>query len=392
MKIPLNKSWFGGRELAYVNEVLASGELSSDGEFSRRCASLLEQNYSIRKVLLTPSCTAALELACILSNVGPNDEVILPSFTFASTANAFVRAGAKPVFVDIRPDTLNIDEELVEAAITERTKVICPVHYAGVACEMDHLMTLAAKYDLAIIEDAAQGLDSAYSERALGSIGAMGAFSFHSTKNHSCGEGGALCVNSPELIERAEIIRDKGTNRSKFMRGEVDKYTWVDVGGSFIPSEIVSALLLAQLELAQSITRRRQRVHEFYDYYFQRLQDEGLLRLPLIPTHCQTNHHIYYIILPNTQTRDSLRQHLSENGIGAASHFVPLHSSPMGQSFGYRHGDLPITEDLSERILRLPIYPQLSEHEQMFVIREVRNYLRQAQPATLPRRRLIGVR
>jgi dTDP-4-amino-4,6-dideoxygalactose transaminase len=392
MNIPLSKQYLTGNEISYLAQLFADGEISSDGEFSHRCATFLEQKYSIGKVLLTPSCTSALELACLLCNIGPNDEVILPSFTFSSTANAFVRAGAVPVFVDIRADTLNIDEEMVEAVVTEQTKAICPVHYAGVPCEMDRLAGLAAIYDLAVIEDAAQGLNSFYDGKALGSIGTAGAYSFHSTKNQSCGEGGALCVNSASLIERAEIIRDKGTNRAKFIRGEVDKYTWVDVGSSFIPSELTSAVLLAQLEMTEVATRRREKVHEFYDYHFRSLQDQGLLRLPIVPPGCRSNYHIYYILVADTRTRDALRKHLNENGIRASSHYVPLHSSPMGQSFGYRAGTLPVTEDLSGRLLRLPIYPELSEYEQMFVIRNVRAFLHKAQFREVSSSRLIGVR
>lgn len=375
MKIPSNKPFLTGRELTNVTEVLNSGEVSSDGRYTRECARLLEEHFGIHKVLMTPSCTAALEIAAALCDFAPGDEVILPSFTFVSTANAFVRLGARPVFVEIRPDTLNLDEARIEEAITPRTRAIFPVHYAGVGCEMDAVMALARKHDLLVIEDAAQGADAFYRGRALGAIGHLGTYSFHHTKNYSCGEGGALCVNSPALAERAEIIRDKGTDRGKFLRGEVDKYTWVDVGSSHIPSEIACAFLYAQLEAMKEITERRRRVCELYNQYLLPLARRGLLRLPHTPEGCRANGHIYYVTLPDEETRDALLSYLNANGVAAVSHYVPLHSSPMGRRFGYRGGDLPVTEEMSGRILRLPTYPDLTEMEQAYVVRHLSKFL-----------------
>lgn len=375
MKIPFNRSFLTGNELKYIATLLRAGDLSSDGEFSQKCAALLEEKYSIHRVLLTPSCTSALEMAGMLCNLGPGDEVILPSYTFPSTANAIVRLGATPVFVDIRPDTLNIDEDLIEAAITERTKAIIAVHYAGVACNMERLVEISRKYELTLIEDAAQGLNAFTNDQALGSIGTLGAYSFHSTKNYACGEGGALCVNSPALVERAEIIREKGTNRTKFLRGETDKYSWVDIGSSYLPSEIVSAFLLAQLETIGSTTQKRKAIAEFYDHHLSPLQDYGLIRLPFTPGNCQTNYHLYYVLLPNPELCNQLLEYLNEQGIAATSHYVPLHTSPMGRRFGYKPGDLPVTEAVFSRLLRLPIYPILSEYEQMKVVSKLRNFL-----------------
>jgi dTDP-4-amino-4,6-dideoxygalactose transaminase len=302
--------------------------------------------------------------------------VILPSFTFASTANAVVRLGAKPVFVDIRPDTLNIDENLVEAAITPRTKAIFAVHYAGVACEMDRLMAIAAKHNLWVVEDAAQAANGYYRGRALGSIGHLGAYSFHGTKDYTCGEGGALCVNSPEMSARAEIIRDKGTNRNKFMRGEVDKYSWVDVGSSYVPSEIACAFLYAQLEAMDRIKTLRCQIVQRYHNRLRQFEQLGLLRLPQVPAGCDSSHHMYYILLPDQETRDRLIGYLKEKHIRALFHFVPLHCSPMGERWGYREGDLPVTEQSSGRLLRLPFFPGLTEEEQETVVHSIESFFR----------------
>jgi dTDP-4-amino-4,6-dideoxygalactose transaminase len=326
-------------------------------------------------VLMTPACTAALEMAAILAEVGPGDEVILPSFTFVSTANAFVRLGAKPVFVDIRPDTLNLDERLIEAAITPRTKAIVPVHYAGVACEMDAILELAGKCRLKVIEDAAQGVHASYKRHSLGSLGCMAAFSFHETKNLICGEGGALCINDPALVERAEIIRDKGTNRKQFFRGLVDKYTWVDIGSSYVPSEINCAFLYAQLELAEEITQRRRNIYNAYADELESLQADNLLRLPRVPPDCVSNCHMFYILLPDVATRDALLAHLTGKEINAVFHYVPLHSSPMGKQFGFKEEDLPVTEELSARLLRLPFYYEISAEDQKRVASEIRGFL-----------------
>ncbi|MBV9928607.1 MAG: dTDP-4-amino-4,6-dideoxygalactose transaminase [Acidobacteria bacterium] len=390
MKIPSNRSYLTGRELAYVAETLTSGAVSSDGRHTRECSRLLESRFGIPKVLMTPSCSSALEIAASLCGLGPGDEVILPSFTFVSTANAFVRLGARPVFVDIRRDTLNLDETKIERAVTARTRAVFVVHYAGTGCEMDAVMAVARRHNLLVVEDAAQGVDAFYKGRALGSVGHLGAYSFHHTKNYSCGEGGALCVNSPALAERAEIIRDKGTNRGKFLRGEVDKYTWVDVGSSHIPSEVACALLRAQLEAVAEITVRRRRVCELYDQHLRPLARRGLLRLPHAPEGCLTNGHIYYVTLPDGETRDALLTHLNANGVAASSHYVPLHDSPMGRRFGYRKGDLPVTEEMSARILRLPVYPDLTEMEQAYVVRQVSKFLHGAKVGDAKRERLLA--
>ena len=369
ISIPFNKPFIAGKELYYIAQAVALGNIAGDGHFTQSCARLFEERFGIHRVLMTPSCTAALEMAAMLCNLGPGDEVILPSFTFVSTANAVVRLGARPVFVDIRADTLNLDDALIEDAITSRTKAIIPVHYAGIGCAMDRIMAIASKYKLFVIEDAAQGVNSFYNGRALGSIGQLGTYSFHETKNYICGEGGALCINSPELLERAEIIRDKGTNRRQFFRGAVDKYTWVELGSSYVPSEICCAFLYAQLEMLDAIAERRRHIYSNYQHELEPLQAEGLLRLPHIPEDCQSNYHMFYVLLPNQQTRDALMQHLGDHGIGAVFHYVPLHSSPMGQTFGYRGGELPITEAISGRLLRLPMYFGLSEQDQLHVIR-----------------------
>ncbi|HXG93433.1 MAG TPA: dTDP-4-amino-4,6-dideoxygalactose transaminase [Blastocatellia bacterium] len=373
--IPLNKPFITGNELEYIASAIAEVKLAGDGRFTRGCARLLEEQFGIQKVLMTPSCTAALEMAAMLCDLRAGDEVIMPSFNFVSTANAVARLGARPVFVDIRPDTLNLNESLIENAITERTKAIMPVHYAGVACDMDEIMAIAKKHKLYVIEDAAQGVNAFYKGRALGTIGQLGAYSFHDTKNYIAGEGGALCINSEDMIERAEIIREKGTNRSKFFRGEVDKYTWVEIGSSYIPSEIACAFLLAQLEAMGEITARRRSAYHFYRINLTPLQERGLLTLPHLPRHLKSNFHIFYILLNDDATRDGLMRHLKSQGIQAVFHYVPLHSSPMGQSFGYKADDLPVTESLSARLLRLPLFADITEEEQMRVITCLSDYL-----------------
>ncbi len=323
---------------------------------------------------MTPSCSAALELATMLCGLEPDSEVLLPSYTFVSTANCIMRAGARPVFVDIRPDTLNIDEKQIESALTPRTRAIIPVHYAGVGCEMDAIMALADKHGLVVIEDAAQAVNSYKNGRALGSIGHLGAFSFHETKNYTCGEGGALCINKPELERRAEIIRDKGTNRQEFFRGEVDKYTWVEVGSSFVPSEICTAFLCAQLEAMEEIAHRRKRIYEFYTERLAPLEQGGSLCCPFIPEDCQINHHMIYILLENEKTRSALIEHLKERNIHAVFHYVPLHSSPMGESLGFSKGMLPETESVSQRLLRLPMFYEITEEEQSRVVAAISSF------------------
>lgn len=374
-RIPFNKAYVSGKESEYVTRAIAAGEIAADGRFTKACARILEERFSIPKVLMMPSCTAGLEMAALLCNIQPGDEVILPSYTFVSTANAFLRAGARPVFVDIRPDTLNLDETLVEAAITPRTKAIVPVHYAGVGCEMDVLLELAKKHGLLIVEDAAQGVHAYYRDRALGSIGDLGAYSFHDTKNYVAGEGGTLSINNRALLERAEIIRDKGTNRQKFFRGEIDKYTWVDIGSSFLPSEISCAFLLAQLEQLEPILQRRRTIAEGYAERLAPLERAGILRGPRVPEHCRQNYHMFYILLASEAVREGLATRLRQSGIQAVSHYVPLHLSPMGRRWGYEDGSLPVTEDLAARLLRLPMYFALSASDQDEVCDGISSYL-----------------
>lgn len=374
-RIPFNKPFIAGNELKYIAEAVQLGNISGDGAFTQACAEILERRLGIGRVLMTPSCTAALEMAVMLCDVGPGDEVIMPSFTFVSTANAVVLRGGKPIFVDIRPDTLNLDESLLADAITERTKAIFPVHYAGVACEMQPILELAGRHDLLVVEDAAQGVNAWYRERALGSLAPLAAFSFHETKNYICGEGGALCINDERLVPRAEILRDKGTNRRQFFRGEVDKYTWVDIGSSYVPSEIACAFLYGQLELLDPIAERRRKIHEFYDEQFQPLAERGLLRTPRVPADCRSNFHLFYILLPDGATRDSLLLRLRERQIHAVFHYVPLHTSPMGLAMGYREGQLPNTERLSARLLRLPLYYDITRDQQQYVVDCVREFL-----------------
>lgn len=367
MNIPFNSPFIAGKELYYIAQAVTLGNLGGDGYFTKKCTAFFEERFHIPKVLLTPSCTAALEMAAQLCGIQPGDEVIMPSYTFVSTASAFVRLGAKPVFVDIRPDTLNIDESLIEDAITPRTRVICVVHYGGVACEMDRIMAIARGHQLRVVEDAAQGVNSWYNNRALGSIGDLGCFSFHETKNLICGEGGALCINDPSLIERAEIIRDKGTNRQCFFRGEVDKYTWVDVGSSYVPSEICSAFLYGQLEEIERISERRRQIYQHYRRALTPLEANGFLTLPVIPEDCASNFHMFFVILPTQQIRDEIIEHLRNAGIRAVFHYVPLHTSPVGRQFAPSLS-LPQTEDLSNRLLRLPFFQNITSAEVDIVV------------------------
>ena len=374
-RIPFNRPYVSGKELEYVSQAIGRGEIAADGRFSKGCVRIMQERFGIARALMMPSCTAGLEMAALLCDVKPGDEVIMPSYTFVSTANAFVRSGARPVFVDIRPDTLNLDESKVEAAITPRTKAIVPVHYAGVACEMDVLLDIAKRHRLLIVEDAAQGVHAYYKDRALGSIGDLSAYSFHDTKNYVCGEGGALTINNSALVERAEIIRDKGTNRQKFFRGEIDKYTWVDIGSSFLPAEIACAFLQAQLEQLDPILERRRSIHEGYAARLQPLEQAGLLRGPRVPAHCRQNYHMYYVLLRDEQSREGLASFLRERGIQAVSHYVPLHLSPMGRRWGYVDGSLPVTEDLSARLLRLPLFYALTPDEQDEICASITEFL-----------------
>lgn len=360
--IPFNKPYMTGKELWYISQSHANGHLAGDGVFTRKCSTRLEQIIGCRKALLAHSCTAALEMAAILADIQPGDEVIMPSYTFVSTANAFVLRGGVPVFVDIRPDTLNIDETLIESAITPRTKAIVPVHYAGVGCDMDVIMAVAEKHGLLVIEDAAQGVMSRYKERPLGSIGHMAALSFHETKNIISGEGGALLLNDHEFAERAEIIREKGTNRSQFFRGQVDKYTWVDIGSSFLPGEVIAAFLWAQLEEAEEITRRRLALWNTYHQAFAILEESGFLRRPIVPADCAHNAHMYYLLLPDLNSRTAFIDHMRQKDILTVFHYVPLHGAPAGARFGRPCGDLPVTLDLADRLVRLPLWIGLEEH------------------------------
>ncbi|TVR84803.1 MAG: dTDP-4-amino-4,6-dideoxygalactose transaminase [Rhodospirillales bacterium] len=364
MTIPFNKPYLTGREGEYITDALARGHLSGDGNYTRRCQAWLETRTGAAKVLLTHSCTAALEMAAMLADIGPGDEVILPSYTFVSTANAFVLRGAVPVFVDIRPDTLNLDESRIEAAVTPRTRAIVPVHYAGVGCDMDPIMAIAERHGLIVIEDAAQGLMATYRGRGLGSIGHLGTLSFHETKNIISGEGGALLINDPALAHRAEIIREKGTNRSAFFRGAVDKYTWVDLGSSYLPAEIVAAFLWAQLEEAEAITRRRLDIWSHYHGRLEAAERAGLLRRPVVPEGCGHNAHMYYLLLADLGRRTRFIASLKQQDIQATFHYVPLDSAPMGRRAGRAAGDLTHTRDLADRLVRLPLWAGLEPHQQ----------------------------
>ena len=355
-QIPFNKPFLTGRELEYLSNAHNSHHLSGDGSFTKKCHAWLEAYSGSNRALLTHSCTAALEMSAILTDVQPGDEIIMPSYTFVSTANAFVLRGGVPVFVDIRLDTLNINESLIEAAITPRTKAIVPVHYAGVACEMDAIMAIAKRHNLLVIEDAAQGVMSSYKGKPLGAIGHMGTYSFHETKNVISGEGGALLVNDPSFTERAEIIREKGTNRSLFFRGQVDKYTWVDIGSSYLPSEIIAAFLWAQLEDAQAITARRMAIWQKYHHALSGLETAGKLRRAIVPADCVHNAHMYYVLLDSLTKRTEVIARLKSNGINLVFHYVPLHSSPAGKKYGRASGQLPNTEALADRLVRLPIW------------------------------------
>lgn len=378
MQIPFNKSPIVGTELGYMQQAMASGKLSGDGFYSRRCERWLENQFGTAKALLTPSCTAALEMAAILIDIQAGDEVIMPSYTFVSTANAFVLRGAKIVFVDIRPDTMNIDETKIEAAITPKTKAIVPVHYAGIACEMDTIMAIAEKYRLYVIEDAAQAVMSSYKGKALGTIGHFGCYSFHETKNYSAGgEGGALLINDDRFIARAEVIREKGTNRSQFFRGETDKYTWRDLGSSFLMSELQAAYLYAQLEVAQQIKQTRLAVWQHYFEVLRPFAEQGRLELPTCPPECEQNGHLFYLKWRNSDERNDFIERLKQHGILAVFHYVPLHSSPAGQRFGSFIGEDRFTTSESERLVRLPLFYNLQPQESDKIIRVILEFLHQ---------------
>jgi dTDP-4-amino-4,6-dideoxygalactose transaminase len=366
--IPFNRPAVTGHEMAYMQQALANGHLSGDGAFTKRCHAMLETITGAPRVLLTTSCTHALEMAVVLAGIGPGDEVIVPAFTFVSSVNAFVLRGARPVFVDVRPDTLNIDERLVDAAITPRTRAMIVVHYAGVGCAMPALTAIAERHGLVVIEDNAHGLFGALDGRALGSFGAMSALSFHETKNLTCGEGGAIVLNDPALVERAEIVREKGTNRTRFYRGQIDKYTWVDVGSSYLPSDLLAAYLCAQLEARDAIQARRQQIWNRYDAALTAWAAAQGIRRPIVPAGATHPAHIYYLLLPSLEARTRLLAHLRARMILATFHYQPLHLSDMGRQFGGRDGQCPVTEDVSDRLVRLPVFYQLTDADQARVI------------------------
>ncbi len=370
-KIPFNKPFVAGDEFRYMAQAMERGHISGDGYFSKQCHGLLEESLGVRRALLTTSCTHALEMAALLLDIRPGDEVIIPSFTFVSAANAFVLRGARPVFADIRPDTLNIDESQLEGLITPRTKAIVVMHYGGVGCEMDAIMEIAGRHGVAVVEDNAHGLFGKYRGRYLGTFGCLATLSFHETKNFSCGEGGALLINDAALVERAEIIREKGTDRSRFFRGQVDKYTWVDVGSSYLSSDLLAAFLYAQLEAREEIQARRRQI---WEYYYDRLQEWAAANevgLPWVPAHCEQSYHLFYLLMPSLEARQGLMAHLKERGILAVFHYLPLHLSEMGRRFGGREGARPVAEGVSERLVRLPFYNGLSEVEQGEVVETI---------------------
>lgn len=368
IKVDFNRPVVVGNEFEYMRQALENGHISGDGPFTKKCHVFLEKELGVLKALLTTSCTHALEMSAILLDIQPGDEVIIPDFTFVSTVNAFVLRGAKPAFVDIRPDTLNLDESKLEAAITPKTRVIVPVHYAGVGCEMDSIMEIAGRYHIPVVEDNAHGLFGKYKEKNLGTIGSMASQSFHETKNFTSGEGGALLINDLAFVERAEIIREKGTNRSRFFRGQVDKYTWVDIGSSYLPSDILAAFLFAQFEQREKIQLHRKQVWELY---FTSLNDWARahdVQLPYVPGHCQQSYHMFYLLMPTLELRQRLITYLRERGVYSVFHYLPLHLSDMGQSFGGKRGDCPVTERLSDQLVRLPFHNALTSAEQEQVI------------------------
>lgn len=370
MKIPFNKPFIIGKELFNIAQAVIDGHLAGDGIFTKKCHDWLQNHLHCQRAMLTHSCTAALEVAAMLCDIQPGDEIILPSFTFVSTANAFVLRGAIPVFIDIRPDTLNINEKLIEAAITKKTKAIVPVHYAGVSCEMDNILAIAKKHHLYVIEDAAQAILSEYKGQKLGTIGNLGCLSFHETKNVISGEGGALLINDERLIQRAEIIREKGTNRSRFFRGEVDKYTWVDIGSSYLPSELIGAFLYAQLEHAATITQERIRICQQYSVLLSPLETAGRIRL------CShiSNGHLFYLLTRSLEERTQLMQYLKQSGIGAVFHYIPLHSSPAGQKYGRVSGDMNVTNEISDTLLRLPVYYGINDSDIEYVVNKIQSF------------------
>jgi dTDP-4-amino-4,6-dideoxygalactose transaminase len=374
MYLRFNRPVLSGKEFEFIRQAIADGKLSGDGRFTLACHALLENALGVGKVLLTTSCTHALEMAAILLEVGLGDEVIIPSFTFVSAANAFVLRGARPVFADIRADTLNLDESKLEALITPRTKAIVVVHYAGVSCEMDAILEIARRHGVRVVEDNAHGLFGKYKERFLGTMGCFATLSFHETKNFTCGEGGALLINDPQYVKRAEIIREKGTERSRFFRGEVDKYTWMDIGSSYLPSEILAAFLYAQLEAREAIQSARKRIWEYYAEQLGQWAGDHGMQLPTVPSHCQQPYHMFCLLVPSLAERQALIAHLNTHEINSVFHYLPLHLSSMGRRFGGKEGDCPITEEVSERLLRLPFYNELTEADQNRVVAALKDF------------------
>ncbi len=367
-RIPFNKANLVGHEFQYISNALERGHISGDGGYTRKCQTFLEQTFHVPRVLLTTSCTDALEMAALLLRIQAGDEVIIPSFTFVSTVNAFILRGVRPIFVDIRPDTLNLDDTQLEQHLSSRTKAIILVHYAGVGCEMDTILDIAEHHNLAVIEDNAHGLFGKYKGKFLGTFGCMATQSFHETKNITCGEGGALLINDSKYIERAEIIREKGTNRSRFFRGQIDKYTWVDIGSSYLPSDILAAFLCAQLETWEQIQFKRKRIWNYYYEHLSAWAQEYGIGLPVIPGCCEQSYHIFYLLIPSSEQRQAMIEHLKVHGIQSVFHYLPLHLSEMGQTFGGKAGDCPVAEDVSKRLLRLPFYNELTEVDQANVI------------------------
>ena len=368
LKVDFNRPVLVGNEFKYMKQAIDNGHISGDGPFTKKCHMFLENELRVPKALLTTSCTHALEMAAILLDIQPGDEVIIPDFTFVSTVNAFVLRGAKPVFLDIRPDTLNLDESKLEAALTEKTKAIIPVHYAGVGCEMDSIMEIAERHNITVIEDNAHGLFGKYKGKFLGTFGSMATQSFHETKNFTSGEGGALLINEPPLVERAEIIREKGTNRARFFRGQVDKYTWVDIGSSYLPSDMLAAFLFAQFEQCEKIQLHRKQVWEIYHAGLKDWADAHNVQLPHIPGHCEQSYHMFYMLLPSLELRQKLISYLRERGVYSVFHYLPLHISDMGRRYGGRVGDCPVTERASDQLVRLPFHNALTSSEQEQVI------------------------
>jgi dTDP-4-amino-4,6-dideoxygalactose transaminase len=372
--IHFNRPFATGTEIDYIKQSIENSHTCGDGIFTKKCHALLEQVLEVPKALLTTSCTHALEMAALLLDIQPGDEVIVPSFTFVTTINAFVLRGAQPVFIDIRPDTLNLDESKLEQLITPKTKAIIPVHYAGIGCEMESIMEIAGRHGITVVEDNAHGLFGKYKGKYLGTFASLATQSFHETKNFSCGEGGALLINDPKYIERAEIIREKGTNRSRFFRGQVDKYTWVDIGSSYLPSDMLAAYLYAQLEVREAIQAKRRQV---WEYYYEHLQDwaqQHNIRFPIVPKHCEQAYHMFYLLMPDLEKRQALIAHLKAQGISSVFHYLPLHLSDVGRNLGGKEGDCPVTEDISDRLLRLPFYNDLTLDDQARVVASIQDF------------------